>query len=117
MSWLRSYLIPEPSSEHIQLLVERFGRARWIDRSIITPDPIAIAWSPLGRERMGEVKVFVLRQEARAKAMQPQLHSQNPADETIHKRNESRTRRMQSKRLEDKAGCHYGEQRQTEPDR
>jgi hypothetical protein len=59
MSWLRSYHIPEPTSEHIQLLMERFARARWIDRSIVTPDPIAIAWSQRGRERMGVVHSIV----------------------------------------------------------
>ena len=56
---LRSFLIPKPTPEHIQLLMDRLGRARWIDRSVVTPDPIAIVWSQRGRERMGVVRNIV----------------------------------------------------------
>jgi hypothetical protein len=60
MRWLRSYLLPKPTPEHIQLLMERFGRARWIDCSIVTPDPFTIVWSQRGRERMQLVRDIVI---------------------------------------------------------
>lgn len=41
--------------------MDRFGRARWIERSIVTPDPIAIAWSDRGRERMAVVRSIVMQ--------------------------------------------------------
>lgn len=72
MSFLRSHLIPEPTSEHIQLLMERFGRARWIDRSIVTPDPVALVWSLRGRERMGVVRSIVM-------ALAPQIFDASAA--------------------------------------
>jgi hypothetical protein len=62
-------------------------------------------------------RVVVSWKQARAQAMQPQLHSENPAEETIHERQQSRARWMEPKRRHDNAGCHHEEQRQTQPGR
>src|SRR5205809_4106781 len=72
MSWVSSYMFPEPTPEQVQLLMERFGRARWIERSVVTPNPIAIMWSPLGRERMGEIRSILM-------ALAPKFFDSNAA--------------------------------------
>ena len=41
--------------EDLQKLMERFAKAKWVDRSMITPNPCKIDFTPLGTQRMTEM--------------------------------------------------------------
>jgi len=48
-----------PSAEALQRLVERFARARWIHQAMVTPEPFAIDFTELGKERILQVVSFL----------------------------------------------------------
>ena len=52
---LRSLFAVEYDSEVLQSLVERMGRAGWIERAVVTPDPFEIVWSSKGRDRIAAI--------------------------------------------------------------
>ena len=41
--------------DDLQKLVTRFGKAGWIDSSIVSPNPCKIDFTPLGTQRMTEI--------------------------------------------------------------
>jgi len=41
--------------ENLQSLMGRFGKARWIDSSIVTPNKNKIDFTPLGNQRMDAI--------------------------------------------------------------
>lgn len=47
------------SSEDLQSLVDRFGRAHWIERAVVTPEPFGMELTDLGRERMRQIFTFL----------------------------------------------------------
>ena len=52
---LHSFSNPEYDPEVLQKLVQRMVRARWIERALVTPDPISIEWSSKGHNRMAAI--------------------------------------------------------------
>ena len=53
---LRSLFIVEYDPEVLQCLVVRMGRALWIDRAMVTPDPFKIEWSSKGQARITAIE-------------------------------------------------------------
>ena len=45
----------EQLGQDLQNLMERFAKAGWIDRSMVTPNPCEIYYTPLGTQRMVEM--------------------------------------------------------------
>ena len=41
--------------DDLQKLMVRFGKAGWIDGSMVTPDPCKIDFTPLGTQRMTQI--------------------------------------------------------------
>jgi hypothetical protein len=41
--------------DDLQNLMTRFGKAGWINRSLVTPNPCQIDFTPLGTQRMTEM--------------------------------------------------------------
>lgn len=52
MEVIRSLAFPEPAWADFQKLVERLGRAGWIQAALVTEDPLEIIWSEKGRAKM-----------------------------------------------------------------
>lgn len=53
---LRSLFAVEYDSEVLQSLVDRMGRAGWIDGAHVTPDPFKIVWASKGRGRIAAIE-------------------------------------------------------------
>ena len=47
--------MPNPNSENLARLMDRFAKAGWIDRSVVTPSPFQIDFTSLGHTRIRQL--------------------------------------------------------------
>jgi hypothetical protein len=66
----------------LQKLMERFGRAGWVDRTMISDNPCKIDFTPLGTQRMVEMVRYV--RDIEASGLEPTSVSLGEMGTVIH---------------------------------
>jgi len=67
--------------EDLRSLIDRFGRAGWIGRSIITPNPCNIEFTALGNQRMIELDAY--DREVKATGLKPSAQTQSALHDVL----------------------------------
>jgi hypothetical protein len=68
--------------EDLRSLMVRFAKAGWVDRSMITPNPCKIDFTPLGTQRMSEMVEYL--HDIEASGLEPTAVSVGELGQIVH---------------------------------